>query len=331
MTAATASRRIESERRAAPTRRPLPPSATPRVVAGAWVRRLRRPLVVHAAVATAALGAGPVTARAQGATAPSTAPSAAPAVPALSLPGPAVATPRDTSPPGATPPTRPPAHPGFAVAYLTAGGLGLPMGALDARLRAAGLPGTAGGAATMGSGAHVVVGRRLVVGAGGQVLLGRTRERAGWRTRVGGGYALGEVGLAAVATPRRLVALTGGVGAARVTTHVRPVLGGRFDSVVVAPRRGVELTSHTLLIHTGLVADHAVRWRRDATLRVGLRAGWMGGVGRSRWRADDATLAGGPEVAPRGAYARLTLGTPLGRRRDALLPALAPALPWVAR
>jgi hypothetical protein len=222
------------------------------------------------------------------------------------------------------------------VAYLTAGGLGLPLGVLDARLRAAGLPGAAAGAATVGSGAHVVVGRRLVVGAGGHVLLGRGAERAGWRTRVGGGYALGEVGVAAVAAPRRLVAVTGGLGAARVTTRVRPVAGGAFDSVVVAPRRGVELASHTLLLHAGLLADHAVRWRRsgtgrDGTLLVGLRAGWMGGAGRSRWRADEAALAGGPDVAPRGAYVRLTIGTPLGRRRDALLPALAPALPWLAR
>ncbi len=163
------------------------------------------------------------------------------------------------------------------------------------------------------------------------MLLARGAERAGWRTRVGGGYALGEVGVAAVAAPRRLVAVTGGLGAARVTTRVRPVAGGRFDSVLVAPQRGVELASHTLLLHAGLLADHAVRWRRDGTLLVGLRAGWMGGAGRSRWHADDAALAGGPDVAPRGAYVRLTLGTPLGRRRDALLPALAPALPWVAR
>jgi hypothetical protein len=85
-----------------------------------------------------------------------------------------------------------------------------------------------------------------------------------------------------------------------------------------------------------VLADQAVRWRRggdrrDPVLLLGVRAGWVGGLGRSRWRADDAALTGGPDATPRGGYLRVTLGTPLGRRRDALLPALAPALPWAGR
>jgi hypothetical protein len=238
----------------------------------------------------------------------------------------------DTTRAGARAPAR--ARAVVAVAHVAAGGVGLPLGVLDARLRTAGLPGAAAGAATLGSGAHVLLGRRLLLGASGHALLGHTREQAGWRTRVGGGYALGEIGVAAVRRPHLLLAATGGVGAARVTARVRPIAGGRFDSVVVAPRRGTELASHTALLHAGVLADHVVRGPGGpgaGTFRLGVRAGWVGGVGRSRWQADDASLAGGPALAPRGAYAQLAIGTPLGRRRDALLPALLPALPWVAR
>jgi hypothetical protein len=216
-------------------------------------------------------------------------------------------------------------------AYLAAGGNGLPLGTLDTRLRAAGLPGTAAGATTLGSGAYAVIARRLVIGASGHLLMAKQTEQAGWRTRVGGGYALGELGLAAVATPRTLLAVTGGLGASRVTAKVGPQAGGRFDSVAATPRRSLELGSHTVLAHAGLLADHAVRWRGGRTVMLGLRAGWMGDVGESKWRADDAALVGGPTIAPRGAYARLTVGAPLGRRRDALLPALGPAIPWLAR
>ena len=216
-------------------------------------------------------------------------------------------------------------------AYLAAGGNALPLAALDTRLRAAGLPGTPAGAASLGSGAYAVFARRLVVGASGHVLVGRRTAHAGWTTRVGGGYALGELGLAAVATPRTLLAVTGGFGASRVTAKLRPEAGGRFDSVAVTPRRSLELGSHTMLAHAGFLVDHALRWPGRRTVLVGLRAGWMGDVGDSRWRADDAALAGGPTIAPRGTYARLTVGAPLGRRRDALLPALGPALPWLAR
>jgi hypothetical protein len=238
--------------------------------------------------------------------------------------------------PSAAEPHAPPSgdatrRPLVGAAYLTAGGSGLPLGALDTRLRAAGLPGTSAGARSLGSGAYAVLARRLVVGASGHVLLAGRTEHAGWQTRVGGGYALGEVGIAAVATSRTLLAVTGGLGASRVTAKMRPLAGGRFDSVAVSPRRSVELGSHTPLAHAGLMADHAVRWRGKRTVVVGLRAGWMGNVGDSKWRADDAALVGGPTVAPRGAYARLTVGAPLGRRREALLPALGPALPWLTR
>jgi hypothetical protein len=119
---------------------------------------------------------------------------------------------------------------------------------------------------TLGSGAYAVVARRLVVGASGHVLLAKPTAQAGWQTRVGGGYALGELGLAAVATPRMLLAVTGGFGASRVTAKLRPEAGGRFDSVAVTPRRSLELGSHTVLAHAGVMADHAVRWRGGRTV-----------------------------------------------------------------
>ena len=48
--------------------------------------------------------------------------------------------------------TAPRARALVGAAYLAAGGNGLPLGALDTRLRAAGLPGTAAGATTLATG-----------------------------------------------------------------------------------------------------------------------------------------------------------------------------------
>jgi hypothetical protein len=112
---------------------------------------------------------------------------------------------------------------------------------------------------------------------------------------------------------------------------VRPTAGGGFDSTLAAPGRALELSSYTPLAHAGLVADHLVRWRGGWHLVLGLRAGYVGRLGDSRWRADDARVAGGPRVAPGGAYARLTVGAPIGRGRDALMPAVGSLLPWVTR
>ncbi len=215
-------------------------------------------------------------------------------------------------------------------AYVTFGGTGLPLAGLDARLRAGGLPGASSGATTVGSGAYALAGR-VLVGASGHAVLARGAERGGWETRVRGGYALADVGVAAVATHRTLVAGVVGAGAGRVTAKVRPMAGGGFDSTLSAPGRALELSSYTPLAHVGLVADRLVRWRGDGRLVLGLRAGYVGRLGDSRWRADDAGVAGGPRVAPRGAYARLAVGAPLGRGRDAVMPAVGSLLPWVTR
>jgi hypothetical protein len=214
--------------------------------------------------------------------------------------------------------------------YLTIGGVGMPLGTLDARLRAGGLPGVTSGAATFGSGAYAVVGRALL-GASGHALAASRTERDGWATRVRGGYGLLDVGVTAIATSRSLVAVLAGAGASRITTKVRPLAGGGFDSTVGAPGRALELSSHTALLHVGLMADHALRRSRGGTMLVGVRAGYVGRTGGSRWTADEASLSDGPAVAPGGAYVRLTLGAPLGRPRDAALPALGSLLPWVVR
>jgi hypothetical protein len=215
-------------------------------------------------------------------------------------------------------------------AYVTLGGTGLPLAGLDARLRAGGLPGVSSGATTVGSGAYALVGR-VLVGASGHAVLARGTERGGWETRVRGGYALADVGVAAVATRRTLVAGVVGAGAGRVTAKVRPTAGGGFDSTLAAPGRALELSSYTPLAHAGLVADHLVRWRGDRRFVLGVRVGYVGRLGDSRWRADDAGVGGGPRVAPHGAYARLTVGAPLGRARDAVMPAVGSLLPWVTR
>jgi hypothetical protein len=214
--------------------------------------------------------------------------------------------------------------------YLTIGGVGLPLGTLDARLRARGLPSVTNGAATFGSGAYTIVGRAVLGASGHAIGAGRT-ERDGWATQVRGGYGVLDLGVAALASPRSLVAVVAGAGGSRITTKVRPLAGGGFDSTVGAPGRALELSSRTALLHVGVLADRAVRWRRGGTLLVGARAGYVARAGRSRWTADEASLSGGPSAAPGGAYVRLTVGTPLGRPRDAALPALGSLLPWVVR
>jgi hypothetical protein len=237
--------------------------------------------------------------------------------------GQAPAPPADTAAPGQ-------AARRVGAGYVTLGGVGLPLGTLDARLRARGLPGVTSGATTFGSGAYTVVGRALL-GASGHALAASRGERNGWSTRVRGGYGLADVGVTALASRRSLVGVVVGAGASRITTKVRPLAGGGFDSTVRIPGRALELSSHTALVHVGVLADHAVRWGRGGSVLVGARAGYVGRAGRSRWTADEASLTGGPPAAPGGAYVRLAVGAPLGRTRDAALPALGSLVPWVVR
>lgn len=219
-------------------------------------------------------------------------------------------------------------RPRWNVAHLSFGAARLGSRGLNADLAAAGLPTLSDNALTIGGGASVIVGRMLI-GASGHSLVSPSDIARGYRVRAAGGYGLLDLGLVAHAGSRTMLAFLSGVGAAKLDLRIRDTARTSFDSVTSNPRRGADLSGHTALWHVGASYDVVVRGSGKGSLVVGVRAGYLGRVGDSRWATDGDRVSGGPAAIVDGPYVRLTVGSVLPNRRAGVLPALGSVARWL--
>lgn len=216
----------------------------------------------------------------------------------------------------------------WSVAHVSFGSTRLGSRALNANLMAAGLPALSDNAATIGAGASVVLGRMLI-GASGNSLVSPGDVARGYRVRASGGYGMLDLGVVARAGTRTMLAVVGGAGAARLDLRIRDTARTSFDSVTSHPRRGADLSGHTALWHVGASYDVIVRGTGTGSVIVGLRAGYLGRIGASRWHTDGDRVSGGPSALVDGPYVRLTVGSTLPNRRASVLPALGSIARWL--
>jgi hypothetical protein len=218
--------------------------------------------------------------------------------------------------------------PRWHMAYTTLGVTRIGSGALNRQFAAAGLPSLPSDAAMLGGGASVMLGRWIVGGQGHALVVGPDIA-GGRRLRTAGGYGLVDLGVVAHASPRTRLSLIVGGGAGKLDLRVRDTARTSFDSLAQSPRRGVDVSAHTPLWHVGTSFEHALGTRTRGALVLGLRAGYVGRVGRSEWRTDGDPLDGGPSAMAHGPYVRLVVGSVLPNRRSAILPALGTAVRWL--
>jgi hypothetical protein len=186
-------------------------------------------------------------------------------------------------------------------------------------------------AITLGAGSLLTVGR-LLVGGTGQTIIGRSEATTAYTTKLSGGYGLFELGFALVTAPHTRVFLLGGGGAGRVTTTTQSSGGVAFGAALANPPRGLELDAHTYLYQAGLGIDQIVTPRRPVpSFSIGLRVGYIGPIGGTSWRTFDGGVGGAPAATFTGPYVRVVIGRGVKRRLEAILPAIAPVVPWLLR
>ncbi|MEM1118716.1 MAG: hypothetical protein AAGJ11_19575 [Bacteroidota bacterium] len=96
------------------------------------------------------------------------------------------------------------------------------------------------------------------------------------------------------------------------------------EDVFADPAQGESLVARTPLVGASLGVSLPLGGRRGGrraarrvgpSLVLGARAGYLAALGDADWHTDDGiALAGGPEAALAGPYARLSLGLSFGRR-----------------
>jgi hypothetical protein len=211
--------------------------------------------------------------------------------------------------------------------YMSAGSLQLHFADLDSRLVAAGLPGAASTAASVGIGSDIRMGR-LMLGASFQSLITRDQKDAAWRTRTGGSYALADVAVNILSISsqedRRQCSCwsiypIAGLGVTNISVSIREVGDFTFDQALGRPGRELGMSGLGGLAHGGLLVERRFH-RGDAEYALALRAGMMKSLGSQRWRSDANSVGDGPSGL-RATYVRIVFSRPMKSRRDAILPA----------
>lgn len=167
---------------------------------------------------------------------------------------------------------------------------------------------------TLGGGGFFVH-NRFVIGGEGHGALGSSETTDGdeFRTSVGGGYGLLNVGYAAIAHRGLLVYPMIGVGGGGLMVDITERSTPDFDDVLDQPRRGVHLVQAQFLVSAGIGIDHVFRTGiSNRGFALGLRAGWMFAPIEGDWAFGRNDVADGPDSGFNGPYVRLSIGA--GRR-----------------
>lgn len=200
------------------------------------------------------------------------------------------------------------------------------------QLKASSLPMQPSVGLTVGYGAYAMFGP-VLVGANGHAMLARTTVEQGWRSKAGGGYGLVDLGYAIVKRSTMMLAVMGGVGGSSVTTRLQQQGTREFADVLSQPAISLDLAAHTWNWHSGVKAElRRSRQGMDAARLLSIEAGYIGRIGtRTTWRTDVDAVRNGPAASLGGLYLRVSLGSAIKARRDALVPSVVSLLPFVGR
>jgi len=157
-----------------------------------------------------------------------------------------------------------------------------------------------------------------------------------YTTETSGAYGTLDLGLPLIIRKKLLVYPLAGLGLS--TTSVTLRRNGAVDFITnfrdisSIGGRNVDITARRYQGHVGLGLDRVFQpqWP-NLLMSLGLRAGYMGGLGTPTWRSGPERVIGAPELGLEGAYVRLTLGGVLGKRRYAAIPMVGSLLPYIGR
>jgi hypothetical protein len=194
---------------------------------------------------------------------------------------------------------------------------------LDARLAAANLPRVAHAAVSVGLDTDIRPGPFLL-GLGFQQMLTRDRSDVAYRSRIGGSYALADVGVAVVRAKGWAIYPVAGVGASQLSVNVREQGLFTFDEGLARPAREVGMSGFGATAHAGILIEKHIQHGKTE-FGFSLRAGLTRGFGSQAWTSDVNRVDGGP-TGIRARYVRFAFARPLRHRKDAVVPALGTVL-----
>lgn len=194
--------------------------------------------------------------------------------------------------------------------FFMIGAQWLDLDELNDRLVAAGYPEAEESFVTLGGGGYMMRNRFLVGGEGHGALSTSGSTSAGqFRTTVGGGYGMFNVGYAVWAYGGTLVYPMVGVGGGGLLVNIEERSSPDFDDVLDDPRRGVNLSNSQFLVSVALGVDHVFGgFGNRGGLGVGIRGGWIFAPVEGDWMFGRNDVAGGPDAGFTGPFVRVSIG-----------------------
>ena len=176
----------------------------------------------------------------------------------------------------------------------------------------------------------------LMVLAGSHTYVPVRASATNYTTETSGAYGTIDLGVPLILKKKLLVYPLVGVGLS--TTSVTLRRNGAVDFITnfrdisSIGGRNVDITARRYQGHVGMGLDRVFQpqWPK-LLLTFGMRAGYMGALGKSTWRSGPEQVTRAPDLGLEGAYVRLTLGGVLGRRRHAAVPMVGSLLPYIGR
>lgn len=158
---------------------------------------------------------------------------------------------------------------------------------------------------------------RFIIGGSGETALPQRATQGGWKNRISFGSAMLDAGIALVDRPRLFVQSLASIGVRRSSLRMEQRDDVAYDDVLRDPARGSSLSSTSALAGIGMAAELRLATRATGAFSIGVRAGISRPFGSPATRAGENSVSDAPRESS-GRYLRLSIGKPIGRKRDAV-------------
>ncbi len=217
------------------------------------------------------------------------------------------------------------ATPGWTIGSVNIqlGTAGLGWAELNGTLSANGRPTFSTSVATIGVAGYARFGR-LLIGGGGESALPQRQVSSGWTNKIKFGSAMLDAGYVVIDGSRLTMYPQVSIGLRATSLTVQRTGDFTYNDGVRDPARGVEMSSLSALAGVGFVAESHLSTSRTGAFSIGVRAGLVTPIGAPGTLFGESTVSGAPHEES-GWHLRLTIGKPIGKRRD-VVSALSTAL-----
>ncbi len=194
------------------------------------------------------------------------------------------------------------------------GNTALGLDELNGSLTANGRPAFSTNVATIGIAGYARF-QRLIIGGDYAMAIPQRETAPGWVSKMSTGSAMIDAGYVILDRARLMVYPQLSLGIRATSLKVQRAGDFSYEDGVRDPARGVEMSSLGALAGMGFVAETHLSTAKTGAFSIGVRAGMVKPLGAPGTLAGESVVRGAPHEAS-GWNVRLTIGKPIGRRRD---------------